>query len=137
MLCSCPPGGSSYTHPPCCFIDPCGKRDEPDLVFLMGNSLVVAECKPTLRGLLTSAKGEEADAEKLRRIGLNLEAGFYNKQLLHNYGLDFTRVKAVTLGLCYARSKRGKEDIPPGFTCYIVDPQSGTVTVDTTGFLHE
>jgi len=104
LLGACPPGGSVYVCNRCCLIDPeTGKRDEPDILFKNGTTLIAVERKPRLSGLISTSKNSlnETDAEKLLRIAANFNTGIYNKQLSENYGI----IEPVTLQIALGYSK--------------------------------
>lgn len=106
---ACPPGSSVFDYDKFCIIDPVSqKRDEPDILFSIGNILYIVECKPSLNGILRKDKkksNDENDIDKLRRIKTIYDKGNYEQQLLDNYGVQAKKFK-LKIGVGFAYSAR-------------------------------
>ena len=108
VFAACPPGSSVYDYKKFCLIDPISKkRDEPDILFALGNTLYIIECKPTLSGSMNRGlkiNFEESDIDKLKRIYSILCNGNYNQQLKEIYGINLENYK-VKIGIGYSETK--------------------------------
>lgn len=121
LIGACPPGGSVYVCSRCCLIDPeTGKRDEPDILFKAGTTLIAVECKPRLSGLISTSRNslKETDVEKLQRIAENFKNGRYNEQLRANYGIKEPSTLQIALG--YAKGIREKPFLNTTFHRFII-----------------
>lgn len=108
VFAACPPGSSVYDYKKFCLIDPISKkRDEPDILFALGNTLYIIECKPTLSGSMNRGlkiNSEESDIDKLKRIYSILCNGNYNQQLKEIYGINLENYK-IKIGIGYSETK--------------------------------
>lgn len=108
VFAACPPGSSVYDYKKFCLIDPISKkRDEPDILFALGNTLYIMECKPTLSGSMNRGlkiNSEESDIDKLKRIYSILCNGNYNQQLKEIYGINLENYK-IKIGIGYSETK--------------------------------
>lgn len=124
ILCACPPGGSVYGYNKCCFINPLtGKRDEPDIMFLLKNTLYIIECKPSYAGLIANninKLNNESDVEKLLRIKNNYLCHSYNQQLISNYGIKPELIE-FKIGLGYAKSRKEPPLIDTRLTHFVIN----------------
>jgi hypothetical protein len=106
---ACPPGSSVFDYDKFCIIDPISKkRDEPDILFSIGNNLYIVECKPTLSRILGKGKkyrNDESDVDKLHRIKKIYENGHYDQQLFDNYGIT-AKYYEMKIGIGYAATIR-------------------------------
>ena len=98
--CGSPPGSTSYAFKNCILIR--GEiLDSPDIIFSMDSVIYLCECKATLKKLYEKNRHGENDIDKLRRLVLDAQRGYYNDQLLHNYGVTVNSDTMFRPCICY------------------------------------
>lgn len=120
----CPPGSSVFGYSRFCLIDPISsKRDEPDILFSLGDNLYIVECKPSLRKSISRGRRGnncESDIDKLRRIYTSLLLGNYDDQFIKNLNVDISKYnKKIAIG--FAQSKSDPDISFPDITRFIVN----------------